>query len=58
MANFLVTTQIFGPDDFITIAAAMEAYIETVTNTKTIRVFQVVGCARDAEVMGIIIHDT
>ena len=58
MANYIVTTKTYGPDDLATVVAAMETYIETIVDSKTIRLYTVVGCARDSEVMGVIVHDT
>lgn len=58
MANYAVTTTTYGPDDVATVSAAMEAYIETIDTTKTIRLYTIVGCSRDNEVMGTIVHDT
>jgi hypothetical protein len=58
MANFIVTTTRYGPDDLATVAAAMETYIETIVDTKTIRLYTIIGCARDSEVMGVIVVDT
>jgi len=58
MANYAVTKTTYGPDDLATVVAAMETYIETIDNGKTIRLFTVIGCARDSEVMGVIVVDT
>ena len=58
MANYAVTTTTYGPDDLATVSAAMETAIELIDDTKTIRCYQIVGCARDAEVMGLIVVDT
>lgn len=57
MANYAVTDYVTGPDDVTTVVAALETYIETVDDTKTLHLVTVVGCARDSEVIGIVIHD-
>ena len=58
MALHTVTTTTYGPDDLATIAAAMEAYIETIDDAKTLHLYTIIGCARDSEVMGAIVHAT
>ena len=33
MANYAVVDQVFGPDDAVTVAAAVETYLETIDST-------------------------
>jgi hypothetical protein len=58
MALYVVTTTTYGPDDLASVTAAMETAIEAVDDAKTIHCYQIVGCARDNEVMGLIVVDT
>lgn len=57
MANFVISTYVstpLSPEDAV---AAVETYLETVDNAKTIRLIQVVQIG-SALFQGVVIHDT
>ncbi len=59
MANYAVTTYITGPKPVTEAVADLENKIETVDNTKVIRLFQIVPVARDRDlVIGVLIYDS
>jgi len=58
MAVHSVTTKTYGPDDLATVTAAMEAYLETIDDGKTLHLYVIIGCSRDSEIMGTIVHAT
>lgn len=57
MTNYAVTTKLYGPAVLSTVSAAMEAYLETIDNTKTIYRYDVYKKYGDIFV-GLIVHAT
>lgn len=59
MANYVVTSYTYGPADTATVVAALEARIETVTDSKTIHLYQLIPTARDRDqVIGVLVYNT
>jgi len=57
MANYSVTTYTVKKGTVEDVVSALEAKIETIDNTKTIRLFAIYGTA-DMQYIGVIIYDT
>lgn len=58
MATFAPTTaKRFGPAPLATVAAEMEAYLESLTSLMTLYKVEFIECHRDNQVMGVIVHE-
>ena len=58
MALYVLTTKTYGPDSVAAVMDAMETYMETIDDAKTIRLYKITSCSRDDQIIGVIVHDT
>lgn len=57
MANYAVTTYTTEDGDHAKVVSDLETQIETVDNTKTIRLFTIVYNEKNGKFVGVLIYD-